>query len=491
MEVCMNQLTHAMAQGALSLAMQYLEGNPEQNIPRIVDILAPFARREDMKRILATGKNVMTEAGNPYRGLILRVFREVSPHVRRKFVSNFVINAGMTGVDTAQALRIVHNCNIPFAILMDPTSACNLHCKGCWAAEYDKTDSMEYELLDRIIREGKELGVYFYIYSGGEPTMRKKDLIRLAEVHHDCIFLAFTNGTLVDRDFARELARVGNFALAFSIEGFEEATDFRRGTGTYRKVVEGMHNMKEAGAPFGFSACYHAKNTEAVGSEAFLDFLIDQGCMFGWYFTYMPLGKDADTSLLASPEQREYMFHFVRKMRGTKPIFLLDFWNDGQYVNGCIAGGRNYLHINAAGDVEPCAFIHYSNVNIRNVSLLEALKSPLFMQYRAHQPFNQNHLRPCPLLDNPGALAEMVKASGAHSTQPVDKEDVDELTAKCVKAARAWAPVSEKLWAGELPNYLENQRKKDEEQKKTEREIRKLVNEFKKSKDEERERRVS
>ncbi|MCX8013128.1 MAG: radical SAM protein, partial [Rectinema sp.] len=272
----MNQLTQTVARGALSVAMQYLEGNPEQNIPRIVDILTPFARREDMKRILATGKNLMSEDGNPYRGLILRAFREVTPHVRRKFISNFVFNAGMTGNDRAQALPIVHNCNIPFAILMDPTSACNLHCKGCWASEYNKNDSMEYELLDRIIREGKELGVYFYIYSGGEPTIRRRDLLDLAQVHNDCVFLAFTNGTLVDQEFAQALAKVGNFALAFSIEGFEDATDFRRGNGTYRQIVEGMRHMKAAGAPFGFSACYHAKNTEAVGDEAFLDFLIEQ-----------------------------------------------------------------------------------------------------------------------------------------------------------------------------------------------------------------------
>jgi len=113
-------------------------------------------------------------------------------------------------------------------------------------------------------------------------------------------------------------------------------------------------------------------------------------------FTYIPLGKDADVSLLATPEQREHMFHFVRTMRDSKPIFLIDFWNDGQYVDGCIAGGKSYLHITAAGDVEPCAFIHYSNVNIKDTALLDALRSPLFMQYASHQPFNQNHLRPCP-----------------------------------------------------------------------------------------------
>ena len=118
-------------------------------------------------------------------------------------------------------------------------------------------------------------------------------------------------------------------------------------------------------------------------------------------FHLYPRGKEAKIDLLATPEQREYMYYRVREIRNTKPIFAMDFWNDGEYVKGCIAGGRRYLHINAAGDVEPCAFVHYSNVNIHDTTLLDALRSPLFMAYRARQPFNQNHLRPCPLLDNP------------------------------------------------------------------------------------------
>jgi len=205
-----------------------------------------------------------------------------------------------------------------------------------------------------------------------------------------------------------------------------------------------MQNMRKYGAPFGFSACYHSKNADAVADPEFLDCMIEQGCMFGWIFTYIPLGKDADVSLLATPEQREHMFHFVRTMRDTKPIFLIDFWNDGQYVDGCIAGGKSYLHITAAGDVEPCAFIYITRMSILRIQrYLDALRSPLFMQYASHQPFNQNHLRPCPLLDNPDRLAEMVKASGAYSTQPIDQEDVDVLTAKCVPAAKKWQPVSE------------------------------------------------
>lgn len=130
----------------------------------------------------------------------------------------------------------------------------------------------------------------------------------------------------------------------------------------------------------------------------------------------------------------------------------MDFWNDGEYTGdknvsgGCIAGGRRYLHINANGDMEPCAFIHYSDSNIREKTLLEALQSPLFMAYRKGQPWNENHLRPCPLLDNPEKLRDAVTSSGAHSTDLENPEDVGDLTAKCKAVADNWAPAADKLW---------------------------------------------
>jgi len=164
--------------------------------------------------------------------------------------------------------------------------------------------------------------------------------------------------------------------------------------------------------------------------------MIEKGAKFAWLFTYMPVGVDAVPELMVTSEQRKFMFEQIRKFRETKPIFTMDFWNDGQYAGGCIAGGKRYLHINANGDIEPCAFIHYSDSNIYEKTILEALKSPLFMQYHDNQPFNKNHLRPCPLLDNPEYLANMVEKSGAKSTDMRNPEDVHSLCAKCEDAAK-------------------------------------------------------
>jgi MoaA/NifB/PqqE/SkfB family radical SAM enzyme len=370
----------------------------------------------------------------------------VDPEIIKHLITSFVINENMIGGEIRAKNRTKYNCNIPWAILMDPTSACNLHCIGCWAAEYGNKLNMTLEDLDSVIKQGTELGTYLYLYSGGEPLVRKNDIITLCERHPECIFTCFTNGTLIDDAFAKEMLRVKNFVPAISIEGFEEATDFRRGKGTYQKVLKAMKILRENKLPFGISCCYTSKNYDVIGSEEYFDSMIEMGAKFAWFFTYMPVGKDAVPELMVTDKQREFMYHKIRDFRHTKQLFTMDFWNDGEFVGGCIAGGRSYLHINAGGDMEPCAFIHYSNCNIHSCTLIEALQSPLFMEYKKNQPFNKNMLRPCPLLDNYGALAKMVDASKAESTDLQNPENVHDLCDKCKTKSEIWAKTSAKLW---------------------------------------------
>ena len=357
-------------------------------------------------------------------------------------------------------MKETYGCNIPWAILLDPTSACNMHCTGCWAAEYGNRLNLSLETIDSIIRQGKELGVYMYIYTGGEPLVRKADLIKICEMHPDCEFLSFTNGTLIDDNFCKEMLRVKNFVPAISLEGFEEANDGRRGNGSYAKVKHAMDLLKSYGLIFGTSICYTSKNIETVTSDSFLDMIIEKGCRFTWYFHYMPVGVNADTSLLLDPEQRKYMYDKVREIRGLdggKELFAIDFQNDGEFVHGCVAGGERYCHINANGDVEPCVFIHYSGANVNQQPLLDCLRQPLFLAYKQGQPFNDNMLRPCPMLENPEILQKLVKETGARSTDLEAPETAEHLCGKCVEYAREWAPMADKLWAESHPeSHVEN-----------------------------------
>ena len=219
-----------------------------------------------------------------------------------------------------------------------------------------------------------------------------------------------------------------------------------RGDGVYGKVMKAIELLHRKKLVYGISACYTSANFESITSEAFFDQLIGLGCYFIWYFHYMPVGNDASPELLPTPEQRIATYHRIRKYRAEKPLFAMDFQNDAEYVGGCIAGGRRYLHINANGDVDPCVFIHYSDSNIREKTLLECLQSPIFMAYHDGQPFNKNMLRPCPMLENPQLLREIVHKTGAHSTDLQSPESVDHLCDKCVTYAENWKPEAERLW---------------------------------------------
>ena len=207
---------------------------------------------------------------NMYR-LIMNLFHDVDGGVLRTFFTNFILNANLIGWPVQEEYRKKYGCNIPWAILLDPTSACNLHCTGCWAAEYGNRLNLSLEEIDSIIRQGTEMGVYLYIYTGGEPLVRKKDLITLCERHQDCVFLSFTNATLIDEEFADDMLRVKNFVPAISVEGFEQATDARRGEGTYQKVIAAMELLKRKRLVFVLSCCYTSANLDSISSDAFLD----------------------------------------------------------------------------------------------------------------------------------------------------------------------------------------------------------------------------
>ncbi len=431
---------------AVKQAINYARRDPDKNLIKVLNLVEKADVKKANQVTYNNLRKSLQDPNNNWTRFIKNILFNTDPKILDKFIPvllNIALNSFAVRTENIEKYK----CNIPWAILIDPTAACNLHCTGCWAAEYGKNLSLPYETLASVVEQGKKLGTFVYLFSGGEPLVRKDDIIKLCKANPDCAFLSFTNGTLVDEEFVEQIAEVGNFVPAFSIEGYEDATDMRRGEGTYEKVMNAIKLLKARGCLFGYSICYHSKNIEEVCGSDYIDFLIENGGLFTWFFTYMPVGKDAVPELMVSAEQRKRAYELIRKARNEKPMFLMDFWNDGEYVQGCVAGGRHYLHINANGDVEPCAFVHYSNVNIKEVSLLDALKSPLFMEYYKGQPWNQNHLRPCPVLDNPDAIIEAVERSGAHSTEMLAPEDPRDLAAKTRKAADAWATVADEIWA--------------------------------------------
>ena len=433
----------------LEKAFDYLYKDPDDNLKKLLKWAEKFTGKE-YKTQIDMIRDAMENPDNAFHPYIEHILNEVDPEVMKTVAVNFFINENMIGYPKQKELKEKYHCNIPWAILLDPTSACNLHCTGCWAAEYGNKLNLSYDELDSIITQGKEMGVYLYLYTGGEPLVRKQDILRLCEKHNDCVFSSFTNGTLIDEEFADGMLRVKNFMPAISLEGMEEATDSRRGSGTFKKVIHAMDLLHERKLLYGISSCYTSANYDSITSEGFYDMLIAKGAYFIWYFHYMPVGNDAVPELLPTPEQRELVYRRIRDYRRRKPLFAIDFQNDAEFVGGCIAGGRRYFHINANGDMDPCAFIHYSDSNIREKTLLEGLRSPLFQAYHDGQPFNNNMFQPCPMLENPQKLREMVEKSGAHSTDLQSPESADHLCGKCDHYAACWKEKADQLWS-EIP----------------------------------------
>ncbi len=384
----------------------------EKSMIRALKVYQKFAKGESKKiidQLIDTFENTQIGA------YILRVAKATNVRTRRKIALTLIAD-GLIMKEAKRAASFKKELAVPATLLISPTMRCNLKCQGCYAANYSQQDDLPFNLADRIVTEAKELGVGFITLLGGEPFIWEHTL-ELIEKHPDMYFQIYTNGTLLTDKLARKLNKLGNVMPMLSIEGYEKETDSRRHPGVYRKVMQAMSVLKKNKVPFGFSVAVTKNNLEVVCSEKFIDHMIAQGALLGWYFLYMPVGCQPDLSLMPTPQQRLRMLDFANFIREHKPILTIDFWNDAPYVGGCIAG-KFYAHINSEGWVEPCIFSHYAVDNIRDKSLSEVMNSDFFKALRAKQPYNDNLYLPCAWIDNPEVSRQVVKDFKLHFTHP-------------------------------------------------------------------------
>jgi MoaA/NifB/PqqE/SkfB family radical SAM enzyme len=343
----------------------------------------------------------------------VRGFFELAPTVRRRFIENLLVNWGVLGGSLRYQNLEEEGWLPPSFAVISPTMRCNLRCKGCYAFEYRRDGELSAEEFDSVISQCKDLGMFFFTISGGEPFVRE-DLLEMFDKHNDAFFQVYTNGTLIDEEVADRLAELGNVTPAISVEGYKRETDERRGAGVYQRVLRTMKSLKARGVLFGISCTVTKYNHDILSSDDFLDFYIDQGARFAWLFQYIPIGREPNTELMSTPEQRTELRHRVQEIRATKPIFVGDFWNDGQYVGGCMAGGRLYFHVTSNGNVEPCVFCHFTVGNIKEKPLKEILSCDFFRAIRYEQPYSEykNLFTPCVIIDNPSILRRLVEEYG-------------------------------------------------------------------------------
>jgi len=365
------------------------------------------------------------DEGHPGMGVARKFLTQINPRMRSLLVRNLIVRETLLGPNKRHALEERLGFYPPSTMVISPSMSCPLHCYGCYAGNYPRDESLSFEEVDSIIRQAKDIGMQFVVLSGGEPFVWAP-LFDIFQTHQDVIFQVFTSGLFLDEETVDRIADLGNVSPAISCEGFEEETDRRRGRGAFRKVSRAMDRLAQAGVLFSFSATATRENMEVVTSERFMDHWIERGCLIGWYFIYMPIGRGPVLELMPTPQQRVELSRRLKYFRATKPIVLIDFWNDGEYVRGCIAGGRKYFHINNMGDVEPCVFCHFATDNIREKSLVEALQGKLFRALRAAQPYHPDYRRPCAMIDNPQLLRQVVRATGARPTHQGAETLVDD-----------------------------------------------------------------
>jgi len=385
--------------------------------------------------------------------LFLRLGTQANAQCKKALVRNLVCNWGIAGANARKRFE-EKGTYVPSFVVISPSMRCNLRCTGCYAGLYAKDGELSETEIDRVLTEMKSFGSYFAVISGGEPYIMSDVLLRLFRKHSDMYFMTYTNGTLLTKDIVAEMAELGNVAPAISVEGYKGQTDRRRGDGTFERASAAMARLREAGVPFGISVTYTSENAALVASEGFVRYFIQRGALFGWYFMFMPVGRDPLLSLVPSPRQRAECGDAIAELRQRFPIFLADFWNDGPSVGGCLAGGRQYLHILNSGRVEPCVFAHFGVDTIKEKTVLEAANSPFFQSIRSRFPYNANaNLKmPCMIIDNP----EVLRAAVAEHLIPAghtNSEDLisDPKTVQWVDSySRMFRQIVDPAWEAEI-----------------------------------------
>jgi hypothetical protein len=212
-----------------------------------------------------------------------------------------------------------------------------------------------------------------------------------------------------------------------------------------------MDRLRERGIMFAFSATATSQNIDEITSEPFADLMVEKGAFYGWYFSYMPVGREPDLSLMPTADQRNQLRKGVMHIRNTRPLLVADFWGDGTLTGGCLSGGRKYIHINNKGDVEPCIFAHFATDNIKDKPLIDCLCSDFFRDLRRMEPFGKNLLRPCPIIDHPAVMKKVVERNNAYPTHEGAETLINELQPGLHTYAASVRDVLNPVWQNEMP----------------------------------------
>jgi MoaA/NifB/PqqE/SkfB family radical SAM enzyme len=259
----------------------------------------------------------------------------------------------------------------------------------------------------RIFDEADELGISFILLAGGEPMLRR-DIIEAAGKKQNILFPIFTNGTYLDEKYLDLFEKCRNLIPVMSIEGSRELTDERRGIGIYDRLIANMNEIQKRGLIFGASVTVTTRNNKEVTSQEFLGSLAEKGCKVVIFVEYVPVTAES-RDLAPTDAEREYLQREITRLRKTHPeMVYISFPGDEKSSGGCVAAGRGFFHINSHGGAEPCPFSPYSDMNVRDTSLREALRSKLFTRIIEEDLLADDHKGGCVLFEKRDQVAYLL-----------------------------------------------------------------------------------
>lgn len=304
--------------------------------------------------------------------------------------------------------------HIPPFLMISIATTCNLYCKGCYArankscGDNLKENELSEERWKELFKEAKELGISFALLLGGEPLMRR-GIIEKAAFIKEIVFPIFTNGTMFDDYYVNLFDKNRNLVPMISIEGNKSQTDDRRGIGTYNSIMTAMDSLNKKGILFGGSVTVTTENIKTVTSDEFVQKLYNKGTKALVYVEYVPVTK-ATKNLAPTDKERLILEKNIEELRKSfDNMVLLSFPGDEKYADGCLAAGRGFFHINPKGNAEPCPFSPYSDINLKEFSIREALKSPLFKKLKDNEMLIGEHDGGCLLFEKEDDVKKLLR----------------------------------------------------------------------------------
>ncbi len=279
---------------------------------------------------------------------------------------------------------------VPPIMIFSITNRCNLHCKGCYhhALQRSNKQEMSADKLRSIFSEAENLGISFCVLAGGEPLVRK-EILDITREYPKIVFLVFTNGLLINDEVLLKLKGQNNFVPVISMEGYEEGTDSRRGKGVYQNLQNTIKAIKGKNLFWSVSLTVTRTNFEGVTDTGFIRSLINMGCKLFFFLEYTPIKEETEDWVL-SDEQRSQLLIIRNSLRSQFRALFITVPGDEEEIGGCLSAGKGFIHINAEGDVEPCPFAPYSDTNLMETSLKDALQSEFLRTIReSHEHLNE------------------------------------------------------------------------------------------------------